>query len=84
MLLLQRNNWAFTFVQPRDRLNSMRNVLIAFLIPVKRKGRRRILIEEHVKAVIDFIDANPSAAVAEVIEHLIQQFDSLKVTNSTV
>lgn len=84
MLLLQRNNWAFMFVQPRDRLNSMRNVLIAFLIPVKRKGRRRILIDEHVKAVIDFIDANPSAAVAEVIEHLIQQFDSLKVTNSTV
>ncbi|KAG1175417.1 hypothetical protein G6F70_009244 [Rhizopus microsporus] len=56
---------------------------VPFLIPVKRKGRRRILIEEHVKAVIDFIDANPSAAVAEVIEHLIQQFDSLKVTNST-
>ena len=34
----------------------------------RKKGRRRILTEEHVKAVIDFIDANPSAVVAEVTE----------------
>ncbi|CEG78890.1 hypothetical protein RMATCC62417_13426 [Rhizopus microsporus] len=42
------------------------------------------MTEEHVKAVIEFIDANPSAVVAEVTKHLMQQFDSLKVTNSTV
>ncbi|KAL1928022.1 hypothetical protein VTP01DRAFT_3427 [Rhizomucor pusillus] len=46
----------------------------------KKKGRRRILTEEHVKAIIDFIDANPSAVVAEVTEHLRQHFDGLKVT----
>ncbi|CEI87397.1 hypothetical protein RMCBS344292_01812 [Rhizopus microsporus] len=50
----------------------------------KRKGHRRILTEKHVKAGINFIDANPSAVVAEATEHLIQQFDGLKVMNSTV
>lgn len=50
----------------------------------KKKGRRRILTEEHVKAVIDFIDAIPSAAVAEVTEYVMQQIDGLKLTNSTV
>ncbi|KAL1927700.1 hypothetical protein VTP01DRAFT_3521 [Rhizomucor pusillus] len=50
----------------------------------KKKRRRRILTEEHVKVVIDFIDGNPSAVVAEVTEHLMHQFDSLKVTHSTV
>ncbi|KAL1933804.1 hypothetical protein VTP01DRAFT_7894 [Rhizomucor pusillus] len=50
----------------------------------RKKGRRRILTEEHVKAVIDFIDANPSAVVTEVAEHLMQQFDGLKVNHRTV
>ncbi|KAL1936279.1 hypothetical protein VTP01DRAFT_413 [Rhizomucor pusillus] len=50
----------------------------------RKKGRIRIVTEEHVKAVIDFTDANPSAVVAEVTEHLMRQFDDLKVTHSTV
>ncbi|KAL1926844.1 hypothetical protein VTP01DRAFT_5490 [Rhizomucor pusillus] len=50
----------------------------------KKKGRRRILTEEHKKTIIDFIDANPSAAVVEVTEHLVKQFNDLKVSRSTV
>ena len=43
----------------------------------KKKGRRRILTEKHMKAVVDFIDANPSTVVAEVTEYLMQRFDGL-------
>ncbi|KAL1935134.1 hypothetical protein VTP01DRAFT_4274 [Rhizomucor pusillus] len=50
----------------------------------KKKVRKRILTSEHKKAVIDFIDANPSAAVVEVTEHLMKQFNDLKVSRSTV
>ncbi|KAL1927621.1 hypothetical protein VTP01DRAFT_3858 [Rhizomucor pusillus] len=50
----------------------------------EKKGRRRILTSEHKKTIIDFIDANPSAAVVEVTEHLVKEFKDLKVSNSTV
>ncbi|KAG1392301.1 hypothetical protein G6F58_012540 [Rhizopus delemar] len=47
-------------------------------------GRKCILDEEHKLAVADFIDANPSAAVVEVTDHLLNRFDDLKVSRSTV
>lgn len=50
----------------------------------KQVGRKCILSEEHKTAVIDFIDANPSAAVVEVTEHLLNRFNDLKVSRSTV
>ncbi|KAL1926453.1 hypothetical protein VTP01DRAFT_5782 [Rhizomucor pusillus] len=49
----------------------------------QRWVKQRILTEEHVKALIDFTDANLSAVVVEVTEHLMRQFDGLKVTHST-
>ncbi|KAG0747888.1 hypothetical protein G6F62_002141 [Rhizopus arrhizus] len=50
----------------------------------KQVGRKCILSEEHKTAVIDFIDANPSADVVEVTEHLLNRFNDLKVSRSTV
>lgn len=50
----------------------------------KQVGRKCILSEEHKTAVIDFIDANPSAAVVEVTEHLLNRYNDLKVSRSTV
>ncbi|KAG1460282.1 hypothetical protein G6F56_005987 [Rhizopus delemar] len=50
----------------------------------KRVGRKCILTEEHKTTVINFIDANPSATVAEVTEHLLKRFHDLKVSCSTV
>ncbi|EIE90704.1 hypothetical protein G6F46_005139 [Rhizopus delemar] len=49
-----------------------------------RVGRKCILTEEHKKIVINFIDANPSASVVEVTEHLLKRFRDLKVSRSTV
>ena len=39
---------------------------------------------EHKTTVINFIDANPSATVVEVTEHLLKRFHDLKVSRSTV
>ena len=50
----------------------------------KKVGRKCILTEEHKTAVINFIDANPSATVVEVTEHLLKRFLNLKVSRSTV
>ncbi|KAL1929533.1 hypothetical protein VTP01DRAFT_1671 [Rhizomucor pusillus] len=50
----------------------------------KQIGRKCILNEEHKTAVIHFIDANPSASVVEVTEHLPERFNDLKVSRSTV
>ncbi|KAG1051880.1 hypothetical protein G6F43_005943 [Rhizopus delemar] len=50
----------------------------------KKVGRKCILSEEHKTTVIDFIDANPSATVVEVTEHLLKRFHDLKVSRNTV
>ncbi|KAG1449480.1 hypothetical protein G6F46_009912 [Rhizopus delemar] len=50
----------------------------------KKVGRKCILTEEHKTTVISFIDANPSATVVEVTEHLLKRFLDLKVSYSTV
>ncbi|KAG1050496.1 hypothetical protein G6F43_007232 [Rhizopus delemar] len=46
--------------------------------------RKCILTEEYETTVINFIDANPSATVVEVIELLLKRFHDLKVSRSTV
>lgn len=45
----------------------------------KKPGRRRILGEEHKHFLINYIDENPSAVIAEVAEILTQNFVDLKV-----
>ncbi|KAG1446781.1 hypothetical protein G6F56_009466 [Rhizopus delemar] len=49
-----------------------------------RVGRKRILTEEHKRAIINFIDVNPSVTVVEVTEHLLDRFNDLKVSRSAV
>lgn len=49
-----------------------------------RVGRKCILTEEHKKTLINFIDANLSASVVEVAEHLLKRFKDLKISRSTV
>ncbi|KAG0748617.1 hypothetical protein G6F62_008421 [Rhizopus arrhizus] len=50
----------------------------------KKVRRKCILTEEHKTTVINFIDANPSATVVKVIEHLLKRFHDLKVSRSMV
>ncbi|KAI9282316.1 hypothetical protein BY458DRAFT_552534 [Sporodiniella umbellata] len=50
----------------------------------KQVGRKCILSKEHKTVIINFIDASPSASIVEVTEHLLNQFDDLKVSRSTV
>ncbi|KAG1494869.1 hypothetical protein G6F47_006800 [Rhizopus delemar] len=50
----------------------------------EKTGRKYILTEEHKTTVINFIDANPSATVVEVTEHLLKRFHGLKLSYSTV
>ena len=50
----------------------------------KRVDHKCVLTDEHKKTVSNFIDANPSTAVAEVKEHLLKRFHDLKVSHSTV
>ncbi|CEG75865.1 hypothetical protein RMATCC62417_10841 [Rhizopus microsporus] len=56
----------------------------ALTVFLRAVGRKCILTEEHKTTVINFIDANPSATVVEVTEHLLKRFHDLKVSRSTV
>ncbi|CEG71969.1 hypothetical protein RMATCC62417_07607 [Rhizopus microsporus] len=50
----------------------------------KKVGRKCILIEEHKTTVINFIDANHSATVVEVTEHLLKRIHDLKISHAIV
>ncbi|ORE04531.1 hypothetical protein BCV72DRAFT_307204 [Rhizopus microsporus var. microsporus] len=47
-------------------------------------GRSRILQEEHKQVILEYIDENPSAVLEQVMERLLQNFQDLKVSKSTV
>ncbi|ORE03771.1 hypothetical protein BCV72DRAFT_307941 [Rhizopus microsporus var. microsporus] len=49
-----------------------------------RSRRSRILQEEHKQVVLEYIDENPSAVLEQVMERLLQNFQDLKVSKSTV
>ncbi|KAG0755293.1 hypothetical protein G6F57_010065 [Rhizopus arrhizus] len=51
---------------------------------VKQYSRKCTLTENHKMIAINFIDANPSASVVKVTEHLLKQFHDLKFSRSTV
>ncbi|KAG0784376.1 hypothetical protein G6F16_012117 [Rhizopus arrhizus] len=53
-------------------------------VNAKKIGRKCTLTENHKMIAINFIDANPSASVVKVTEHLLKQFHDLKVSRSTV
>ncbi|KAG1192422.1 hypothetical protein G6F70_009209 [Rhizopus microsporus] len=56
----------------------------SIFIKHKKTGRSRILHEEHKQVILEYIDENPSAALEQVMERLLQKFRDLKVSKSTV
>lgn len=56
----------------------------SIFIKHKKTGRSRILHEEHKQVILEYIDENPSAVLEQVMERLLQKFQDLKVSKSTV
>ncbi|CEG68692.1 hypothetical protein RMATCC62417_04904 [Rhizopus microsporus] len=56
----------------------------SIFIKHKKTGRSRILHEEHKQMILEYIDENPSAALEQVMERLLQKFQDFKVSKSTV
>ncbi|KAG1224614.1 hypothetical protein G6F67_009479 [Rhizopus microsporus] len=56
----------------------------SIFIKHKKTGRPRILHEEHKQAILEYIDENPSVVLKQVMERLLQRFQDLKVSKSTV
>ncbi|CEI97364.1 hypothetical protein RMCBS344292_11499 [Rhizopus microsporus] len=50
----------------------------------KKTGRSRILQEEHKQVILEYIIENPLAVLEQVNERLLQKFQDLKVSKSTV
>ncbi|CEI93076.1 hypothetical protein RMCBS344292_07319 [Rhizopus microsporus] len=50
----------------------------------KKTGRSRILQEEYKQVILEYIDENPSAVLEQVMERLLQKFQDLKVSKSTI
>ncbi|KAG1208927.1 hypothetical protein G6F69_006804 [Rhizopus microsporus] len=56
----------------------------SIFIKHKKTGRPRILRDEHKQVILEYIDENPSAVLEQVMERLLQKFQDLKVSKSTV
>ncbi|CEJ05055.1 hypothetical protein RMCBS344292_19003 [Rhizopus microsporus] len=56
----------------------------SIFIKHKKTGRSRILHEEHKQVILEYIDENLSAVLEQVMERLLQKFQDLKVSKSTV
>ncbi|KAG1208633.1 hypothetical protein G6F68_006230 [Rhizopus microsporus] len=56
----------------------------SIFIKHKKTGRPRILRDEHKQVILEYIDENPSAVLEQVMERLLQRFQDLKVSKSTV
>jgi transposase len=56
------------------------------IISIKHKkiNRSRIFQEEHKQVILKYIDENPSVVLEQVMERLLQKFQDLKVSKSTV
>ncbi|CEI97263.1 hypothetical protein RMCBS344292_11399 [Rhizopus microsporus] len=50
----------------------------------KKTGCSRILHEEHKQVILEYIDENPSVVLEQVMKRLLQRFQDLKVSKSTV
>ncbi|KAG1186918.1 hypothetical protein G6F70_009591 [Rhizopus microsporus] len=50
----------------------------------KKTGRPRILRDEHKQVILEYIDENPSVVLEQEMERLLQRFQDLKVSKSTV
>ncbi|CEI87457.1 hypothetical protein RMCBS344292_01869 [Rhizopus microsporus] len=58
--------------------------LDSIFIKHKKTGRPRILHEEHKQVILEYIYENPSSALEQAMEQLLQNFQDLKVSKSTV
>ncbi|KAG1378110.1 hypothetical protein G6F60_015302 [Rhizopus arrhizus] len=58
--------------------------LDSIFIKHKKTGRTRILHEEHKQVILEYIDENPSAVLEQVMERLLQKFQDLKASKSTI
>ncbi|KAL4214354.1 hypothetical protein AB4K20DRAFT_1943400 [Rhizopus microsporus] len=56
----------------------------SIFIKHKKTGRPRILRDEHKQVILEYIDENPSAVLEQVMERLLQKFQDLKASKSTV
>ncbi|ORE11282.1 hypothetical protein BCV72DRAFT_191676, partial [Rhizopus microsporus var. microsporus] len=56
----------------------------SIFIKHKITGRSRILHEEYKQVILEYIDESPSAALEQVMEPLLQKFQDLKVSKSTI
>ncbi|CEG80178.1 hypothetical protein RMATCC62417_14548 [Rhizopus microsporus] len=56
----------------------------SIFIKHKKTGRSRILQEEYKQVILEYIDENPSAALEQVMERLLQKFQDPKVSKSIV
>ena len=56
----------------------------SIFIKHKKTGRPRILRDEHKQVIWEYIDENPSAVLEQVMERLLQKFQDLKASKSTV
>ncbi|KAG1170375.1 hypothetical protein G6F70_001465 [Rhizopus microsporus] len=56
----------------------------SIFIKHKKTGRPRILHEEHKQVILEYVDENPSVVLEQVMERLLQRFQDLKVSKSTV
>ncbi|ORE11845.1 hypothetical protein BCV72DRAFT_317998 [Rhizopus microsporus var. microsporus] len=56
----------------------------SIFIKHKKTSRSRILHEEHRQVILEYIDKDLSAILEQVMERLVQKFQDLKVSKSTV
>ncbi|CEG66435.1 hypothetical protein RMATCC62417_03020 [Rhizopus microsporus] len=79
---------AYTLYTDQDKVRFFKlmfeKVMSASTTAKQLAGRSRILQEEHKQVVLEYIDENPSAALEQIAERLLQKFQDLKVSKSTV
>ncbi|KAG1178471.1 hypothetical protein G6F70_001358 [Rhizopus microsporus] len=56
----------------------------SIFIKHKKTGRSHILQEKHKQVTLEYIDENPSAVLEQVMERLLQRFQDLKLSKSTI
>lgn len=78
-----QNSWVSTFVRLK-RWAKMYEKDPESIAKRKKTGRSRILGEEHKKVILEYFDENPSIVLEQLMEQLLQRFQALKVSKSTM
>ncbi|KAL1934234.1 hypothetical protein VTP01DRAFT_6416 [Rhizomucor pusillus] len=67
--------WALQYEKDPDSIFEKRK---------KKKGRPRILNEEHKKVILEYVDENLSVVLEQLMERLLQRFEGLKLSKTTL